>query len=53
VKHQAFVGAGYFDTIAQIVAGGNSSTTALTGSTEQEQFSAAVQPQTMLSAQSV
>ena len=53
VKHQAFVGAGYFDTIAQIVAGGNSSTTALTGSTEEEQFTAAVQPQTMLSAQSV
>src|SRR5829696_8346471 len=38
VKHQSFVGTGYFDTIAQIVAGGNSSTTALTGSTEQEQF---------------
>ena len=38
VKHQSFVGTGYFDTIAQIIAGGNSSTTALTGSTEQEQF---------------
>lgn len=38
VKHQAFVGTGYFDTIAQIVAGGTSSTTALTGSTEQAQF---------------
>jgi isocitrate lyase len=38
VKHQAFVGAGYFDQIAQIVASGNSSITALEGSTEEEQF---------------
>src|SRR5215213_1594890 len=38
VKHQAFVGTGYFDTVAQVIAGGNSSTTALAGSTEQEQF---------------
>ena len=38
VKHQAFVGTGYFDKIAQAIAGGTSSTTALTGSTEQEQF---------------
>jgi len=38
VKHQSFVGTGYFDTIAQVIAAGNSSTTALTGSTEQEQF---------------
>ena len=42
VKHQALVGTGYFDAIAQIVAGGNSSTTALNGSTEQEQFTAPV-----------
>jgi isocitrate lyase len=41
VKHQAFVGTGYFDTIAQVVSGGNSSTTALTGSTEEAQFVAA------------
>jgi isocitrate lyase len=41
VKHQAFVGTGYFDTIAQVVGGGNSSTTALAGSTEQAQFVAA------------
>ena len=41
VKHQSFVGPGYLDTIAQVVGGGNSSTTALTGSTEQEQFVAA------------
>ena len=38
VKHQAFVGTGYFDTVAQVICGGNSSTTALTGSTEEEQF---------------
>jgi isocitrate/methylisocitrate lyase len=38
VKHQSFVGTGYFDAVAQAIAGGTSSTTALTGSTEQEQF---------------
>jgi isocitrate lyase len=38
VKHQRFVGTGYFDQIAQCVAAGQSSTTALAGSTEEEQF---------------
>jgi len=38
VKHQRFVGAGYFDDVAQTIASGNSSTTALAGSTEEEQF---------------
>ncbi len=38
VKHQRFVGAGYFDQLAQVIASGNASTTALEGSTEQEQF---------------
>jgi isocitrate lyase len=38
VKHQRFVGTGYFDQVAQCVAGGKASTTALTGSTEEEQF---------------
>jgi len=38
VKHQEFVGVGYFDEITQIVHGGRSSTVALEGSTEQEQF---------------
>jgi isocitrate lyase len=38
VKHQAFVGTGYFDEISQCVSGGTSSTTALHGSTEEEQF---------------
>ncbi|MDQ6911340.1 MAG: isocitrate lyase [Verrucomicrobiota bacterium] len=37
-KHQREVGTGYFDAVAQTIAGGESSTTALTGSTEQEQF---------------
>ena len=37
-KHQSFVGTGYFDKITQIIASGKSSTTALTGSTEEEQF---------------
>ncbi|HVQ36832.1 MAG TPA: isocitrate lyase [Pyrinomonadaceae bacterium] len=38
VKHQSFVGTGYFDAVAQAIAGGTSSTTALAGSTEEEQF---------------
>ena len=38
VKHQREVGAGYFDEVAQVITGGNSSTLALTGSTEEDQF---------------
>ena len=38
VKHQRFVGTGYFDQVQQVISGGLSSTTALTGSTESEQF---------------
>jgi isocitrate lyase len=38
VKHQAFVGTGYFDEVAQTISGGESSTTALKGSTEEAQF---------------
>jgi isocitrate lyase len=38
VKHQREVGTGYFDEVAKVIAGGQSSTTALTGSTEAEQF---------------
>jgi len=38
VKHQRFVGTGYFDAVQQAVAGGTSSTTALEGSTEAAQF---------------
>jgi len=37
-KHQRFVGTGYFDEITKVVGGGTASTTALTGSTEEEQF---------------
>lgn len=37
-RHQREVGTGYFDEVAQIISGGNSSTTALSGSTEEEQF---------------
>ncbi len=37
-KHQREVGTGYFDEVAQAIAGGMSSTTALVGSTEAEQF---------------
>jgi isocitrate lyase len=38
IKHQREVGTGYFDLVAQAVSGGMSSTTALAGSTEHEQF---------------
>lgn len=38
VKHQGFVGTGYFDALAQTIAGGALSTAALKGSTEEEQF---------------
>jgi isocitrate lyase len=37
-KHQREVGAGYFDAVTQTVTGGNSSITALGGSTEEQQF---------------
>jgi isocitrate lyase len=37
-RHQREVGAGYFDAVTQAVQGGLSSTTALTGSTEEAQF---------------
>jgi isocitrate lyase len=38
VKHQNFVGTSYFDEVQTVVTEGNSSTTALAGSTEAEQF---------------
>jgi isocitrate lyase len=38
VKHQRFVGTGYFDRVQQVISGGLASTTALAGSTEAEQF---------------
>ena len=38
VKHQREVGTTYFDTIAQTISSGKTSTTAMSGSTESEQF---------------
>ena len=38
VKHQREVGTGYFDEVTQAIQGGQSSVTALTGSTEEAQF---------------
>jgi isocitrate lyase len=37
-KHQSFVGAGYFDAVQNTIMAGASSTTAMDGSTEEEQF---------------
>ena len=38
VRHQRFVGTGYFDEITQVISNGASSTVALAGSTEEAQF---------------
>ncbi|MFM8913428.1 MAG: isocitrate lyase, partial [Flammeovirgaceae bacterium] len=38
VKHQSFVGTGYFDAVQETITLGNASTVALRGSTEEEQF---------------
>jgi len=38
VSHQQEVGAGYFDDVTTVIQGGASSVTALTGSTEEDQF---------------
>src|SRR6266566_3871525 len=45
-KHQHFVGTGYFDLVSKVVTGGSTSTAALDGSTETEQFSAMPPPTT-------
>ena len=37
-RHQREVGAGYFDDVASVISGGNASTLALKGSTEEHQF---------------
>jgi len=37
-KHQSFVGAGYFDAVQNTIMAGGSATTAMDGSTEEEQF---------------
>jgi isocitrate lyase len=41
-RHQREVGTGYFDEVSQVIAAGESSTTALHGSTESEQFETAL-----------
>jgi isocitrate lyase len=41
VKHQSFVGAGYFDEVQLAISGGEAATTALKGSTEEAQFDTA------------
>jgi isocitrate lyase len=43
-RHQREVGAGYFDAVAQVISGGQSSTLALKGSTEEAQFELAESP---------
>ncbi|SFI89566.1 isocitrate lyase [Thermoflavimicrobium dichotomicum] len=40
-RHQREVGTGYFDEVSMVISGGKSSTTALAGSTEAEQFTTA------------
>jgi isocitrate lyase len=44
VRHQREVGTGYFDQVLMAVTGGNASTAALKGSTEEEQFKSAETP---------
>jgi isocitrate lyase len=44
LKHQSFVGAGYFDAVTTLVTGGHSSTLAMEGSTEAAQFAEVVHP---------
>jgi len=44
VKHQREVGTGYFDTVTQTIQGAQSSTVALKGSTEEEQFHPEARP---------
>ena len=43
-KHQAEVGAGYFEQVMQVVTGSQASTLALVGSTEEKQFETAPRP---------
>lgn len=38
VKHQSFVGTGWFDALQEVISGGESATKALADSTEKEQF---------------
>jgi isocitrate lyase len=45
IKHQHFVGTGYFDDVSLTISNGASSTTAMEGSTEKEQFHGEAQKQ--------
>ena len=49
VKHQRFVGTGYFDEVATTIAAGQTSIRALPGSTEEEQFEEQYRPVTPIS----
>jgi isocitrate lyase len=49
VKHQRFVGTGYFDELANTIAAGQTSIRALPGSTEEEQFEEQYRPVTQIS----
>jgi isocitrate lyase len=51
VKHQRFVGTGYFDAVQNVISSGTASTTALAGSTEAEQFHEMPLPQPALQPQ--
>jgi len=42
VKHQRFVGTGYFDAVQQVITSGRASTMALEGSTEEAQFTGVI-----------
>jgi isocitrate lyase len=44
VRHQREVGTGYFDQVLNTISGGAASTSALKGSTEEEQFTSHAQP---------
>jgi len=46
IRHQEFVGVGYFDEVTQVATNGKSTTLAMEGSTEREQFRAGPPPQT-------
>jgi isocitrate lyase len=50
VRHQRFVGTGYFDMVLSAISGGHSSTEALEGSTETAQFAPATAVQARLDA---
>jgi isocitrate lyase len=47
VRHQAFVGTGYFDAVQEVITNGQASTTALKNSTEEAQFNAPAAERTM------